>query len=67
MSLTDALPIPEELQPLLQRHSGVDWPSIAWDAVRSRASELDRVEALAGQSRLTASQARALGQELRGR
>lgn len=66
MSSTDALPVPHDLKPLLAKHASIDWGSIAWDAVRARAAQVERAEALARRSRLRAAQARALGECLRG-
>lgn len=64
--MADALDVPDDLRPLLAKHPGLDVASIAWDAVRARAAALDQAERLAQRSRLTPSQARALGEELRG-
>jgi len=62
----DALPVPGDLRPLLAKHAGLDWEAVAWSAVRARVAQLERAEALAARSRLTAAQARALGAKLRG-
>lgn len=61
----DALPVPPDLKPLLDKHAGVDWGSIAWDAVRVRAAQLEAAEVIAARSRLTAERARALARNLR--
>lgn len=62
----DALPVPPDLRPLLSRHAAFDWGRVAWDAVRHRAAQVERAEALARRSRLTARAARELGARLRG-
>lgn len=62
----DALPIPEDLRPLLAKHGGIDWASVAWEALRARAAQVERAEALASRSRLTARGTRALAAALRG-
>lgn len=62
----DALPIPPDLQPVLARHRAFDWGSVAWDAVRRRAAQVERAEELGKRSRLTFAKARALAEALRG-
>lgn len=64
--MAESLPVPEDLQPLLARHPGLDWQGLAWDSVRQRVAELERVEQLAQRSTLTAREARELGARLRG-
>jgi hypothetical protein len=59
-------PVPSDVRPVLARHPGFDWGGVAWDAVRARAAQVDRAEALGRRSRLRAAEARALGRELRG-
>lgn len=62
----DALPVPDDLRELLERHGAIDWGRIAWDAVRARAAQVERAEALARQSRLRRAQAKAFAAMLRG-
>jgi hypothetical protein len=62
----DALPVPDDLRDLLERHATIDWGRIAWDAVRARAAQVDRAEALARQSRLKRAQAKQFAALLRG-
>lgn len=61
----ETLPVPHDLKPLLAKHQAIDWASVAWDAVRARAAQVERAEALARRSRLRADGARALGEMLR--
>jgi hypothetical protein len=62
---SDAMGVPDDLKPLLDRHADVDWGSIAWDAVRARAAQLDKAEAIAQRSALRSQEARVLGEALR--
>jgi len=64
--MSESLPVPEDLQPLLAKHPGLDWQGLAWDSVRARVLELERIEDLARRSTLTAKEARAIGAQLRG-
>lgn len=64
--MAESLPVPEDLQPLLAKHPGLDWSGLAWDAVRRRVLDLERLEHLAQRSTLTQREARALGARLRG-
>jgi hypothetical protein len=64
--MAESLPVPDDLQPLLAKHPGLDWQGLAWDSVRRRVQELERVEQLALRSTLTAREARDLGARLRG-
>lgn len=63
---SDALPVPDDLKPVLERHAGIDWGRVAWDAVRERAARVERADRLARRSVLTSKQARDLGFDLRG-
>jgi CO/xanthine dehydrogenase FAD-binding subunit len=66
MSDAESLPVPPDLRPLLERHAGIDWARVAMDAVRRRAMLVERAEELARRSKLSAQDARALAEELRG-
>ncbi|MCA1813067.1 MAG: hypothetical protein LC624_03830 [Halobacteriales archaeon] len=64
--MSESLPVPPDLQPLLAKHPGLDWHGLAWDTVRQRVQELERVEQLARRSTLTAREAKELAARLRG-
>ncbi|HEV8361486.1 MAG TPA: hypothetical protein VGR28_13635 [Candidatus Thermoplasmatota archaeon] len=65
MADADALPVPAELQPTLARHPGVDWAGVVAESLRAKAEAIERAEAVARRSKLSAEQARALGARLR--
>jgi hypothetical protein len=61
---TDALPVPPDLRPLLDR-PGLDLDQLVWAAVRDRVARLQRLDALARRGRLTRADAAKLAARLR--
>jgi len=57
--------IPDDLGILMRRHASINWSNIASEAIRKTAAELELLEAIAKDSRLTEEDAVLLGKKVK--
>lgn len=57
--------IPEDLSNVMRRHTSIDWSGIAGEAIRKVVAELELLDAIASESRLTEKDAIALGRKVK--
>lgn len=57
--------LPEDLGIVMKRHASVDWSNIAAEAIRKSAAELELLDAIASESKLTEEDAIALGRTVK--
>ncbi len=57
--------IPEDLKKVIKKHKVVNWSSIAGEAIRKAAAELELLNAIASESKLTEEDAVKLGRKLK--
>lgn len=57
--------LPEDLSIVMKRHASVDWSNIAAEAIRKSAAELELLDAIASESKLTEEGAIALGRKVK--
>ncbi len=57
--------LPEDLTIVMRRHSSIDWAGIAGNAIRKTAAELELLESIASESKLTEEDAMALGKKVK--
>lgn len=56
--------LPEDLGIVMKRHASMDWSGIA-EAIRKSAAELELLDAIASESKLTEEDAIALGRKIK--
>lgn len=57
--------IPEDLKKVIKKHKAVNWSRIAGEAIRKAAAELELLNAIASESKLTEEDAVKLGRKLK--
>lgn len=57
--------IPEDLKKVMSRHKSVDWSGIAGEAIRKAAAELELLNVIASESKLTEKDAVELGRKVK--
>ncbi len=57
--------LPEDLGSVMRRHASIDWAGIAGDAIRKAAAELELLESIASESKLTEEDAMVLGKKVK--
>lgn len=57
--------IPEDLKKVISRHKLVDWSGIAGEAIRTAAAELELLNAITSESKLTEEDAIKLGRKVK--
>ncbi len=57
--------LPHDLGILMRRHASIDWSGIAAEAIRKTAVELELLDAIASESKLTEEDAIVLGKKVK--
>lgn len=57
--------IPEDLKKVMKKHKLVDWSGIAGEAIRKAAAELELLNVIASESKLTEKDAIELGKKIK--
>jgi hypothetical protein len=57
--------LPQDLGIVMRRHASVNWSGIAAEAIRKTAAELELLDAIARESKLTEDDAIALGRKVK--
>ncbi len=57
--------LPEDLGVVMRRHASINWSGIAADAIRKAAAELELLDAIASESKLTEEDAIILGRKIK--
>lgn len=57
--------IPDDLGIVMRRHSSINWSNIAGEAIQKTAAELELLDAIAAESRLTEKDALILGKKVK--
>ncbi len=57
--------LPQDLDIVMRRHASIDWSGIAAEAIRKIVAELDLLDAIAKDSRLTEENALVLGKKVK--
>ncbi len=56
--------VPEDIEKAIREHKLMDWSKIAADALRQRIAQLELLEAIASESKLTEEDALELGRKI---
>ncbi len=59
------LQLPDDLSIVMRRHASMDWSNIAAEAIRKTAAELELLDAIASESKLTEENAISLGKKVK--
>lgn len=57
--------LPQDLGIVMRRHASIDWSGIAAEAIRKTAAELELLDAIASESKLTEEDAIVLGKKVK--
>ncbi len=57
--------LPQDLGIVMRRHASIDWSGIAEEAIRKTAAELELLDAIASESKLTEEDAIVLGRKVK--
>ncbi len=57
--------LPQDLDIVMRRHASIDWSGIAAEAIRKTAAELELLDAIASESKLTEEDAIVLGKKVK--
>ncbi|RMF90487.1 MAG: hypothetical protein D6733_03660 [Methanobacteriota archaeon] len=57
--------LPEDLKKVMSKHKSVDWSGIAEEAIRKAAAEIELLNAIASESKLTEEDALKLGRKVK--
>ncbi|MBU4373624.1 MAG: hypothetical protein KKD69_07200 [Euryarchaeota archaeon] len=57
--------LPEDIGAVMRRHASIDWSGIASEAIRKTAAELELLDAIAAESKLSEEDAIALGKKVK--
>ncbi len=57
--------LPEDLGIVMRRHESINWSNIAAEAIRKAAAELELLDAIASESKLTEEDALILGKKVK--